>query len=639
MTPTPKLASGAVARTAAGDAGTAVAGAAAAAGAAEPGPFVLNLCSSTTPMALEQTQIPELKRFAFFVSRRREEGRERFRLHMGYFATLEEAQEWLNVVRDIYPGAWAGETPGKKLRERAAQAATQAQHARGSQLPAAAAPQNPVRTTVQTGEPTNRAVAAAAANAAAQQATQARAPINVPTLQAAAPVVNPASLPVAKPVSAPASPRVQPSVRVQATAPAVRSPVPNAAAAAAVAAARAAVLSSAPRAAAPPKSPAQAPKAPSVPAAARAVAPSRVAVPPAASRAPAAGVSATARPQQTAPRSPTPPAPAAGPARLAAKPAVARPTGKVTNKASLPSSNVREVLAALDEKTGETRMMPSPVIPNVAPPSDDAALTDTQVLRFLETRRDEETARSEEEGESGSISLLKPDDTGTRRALKEAVVRNAPVSFAVQLQWSVQPVELDKVPPLAIFSAYRLYTVEGSRDGRKWYGLRLGFFTDAISAKQVAYYVRSEFASVAVVPVSPQERTRASEDDKKAAGLAFPKRARQEPVDEFKLIDTEEAPVVSAPPARPAAAAQPGPAAKASHASNKRGNRVRAREHRSPQTLEETLEILGASQLEIDNGNGETLNESGVRHLRVEVQKNTPFRRLIERLSERTRKG
>ena len=32
---------------------------------------------------------------------------------------------------------------------------------------------------------------------------------------------------------------------------------------------------------------------------------------------------------------------------------------------------------------------------------------------------------------------------------------------------------------------------------------------DPISAKQVAYYVRSEFASVAVVPVSPQEKTRA----------------------------------------------------------------------------------------------------------------------------------
>ena len=91
--------------------------------------------------------------------------------------------------------------------------------------------------------------------------------------------------------------------------------------------------------------------------------------------------------------------------------------------------------------------------------------------------------------------------------------------FAVQLQWSVQPVELDKVPPLAIFSAYTLYTVEGSRDGRKWYGLRLGFFSDAISAKQVAHYVRSEFTAVAVVPVSAQEKSRATDQDKQAATL------------------------------------------------------------------------------------------------------------------------
>ncbi len=276
----------------------------------------------------------------------------------------------------------------------------------------------------------------------------------------------------------------------------------------------------------------------------------------------------------------------------------------------------------------------------MSPQVDDATLTDTQVLRFLESRREADTEKADDESASGSISLLKPDDTGTRRALKEAVVQNAPVSFAVQLQWSVQPVELDKVPPLAIFSAYTLYTVEGSRDGRKWYGLRLGFFTDAISAKQVAYYVRSEFTSVAVVPVSPQERTRASEDDQRGAGLAFPKKARREPVDEFKLIDSEEPAVLpqrqpAAPSAKPQARAgttsQPA-------ASNRRGGKVRAREHRSPQTLEETLEILGASQLQIDDGSGETLNDTGVRHLRVEVQKNTPFRRLIERLSERTRK-
>jgi hypothetical protein len=66
---------------------------------------------------------------------------------------------------------------------------------------------------------------------------------------------------------------------------------------------------------------------------------------------------------------------------------------------------------------------------------------------------------------------------------------------------------------------------------------------------------------------------------------------------------------------------------------------VGARDQRGAQTLEETLEILGASQLSIDSGTGETLNDSGVRHLRVEVQKNSPFSRLLERLSERMKKS
>jgi hypothetical protein len=33
------------------------------------------------------------------------------------------------------------------------------------------------------------------------------------------------------------------------------------------------------------------------------------------------------------------------------------------------------------------------------------------------------------------------------------------------------------------------------------------------------------------------------------------------------------------------------------------------------------------------------VSDTGVRHLRVEVQKNTPFSRLLERLSERVRKA
>jgi hypothetical protein len=88
--------------------------------------FVINLCSSTSPVALSPPDHAGLKRFTFFVSRRREEGRERFRLHMGYFETQEEAEKLLDIVREIYPGAWAGLAPGQRLRAAAAAAAAAA---------------------------------------------------------------------------------------------------------------------------------------------------------------------------------------------------------------------------------------------------------------------------------------------------------------------------------------------------------------------------------------------------------------------------------------------------------------------------------------------------------------------------------
>jgi hypothetical protein len=659
MTPTPKSASGATARHAAVEQAKPQGAAA--------GPFVLNLCSSTTPMALSNPEQPELKRFTFFVSRRFEEGRERFRLHMGYFPTLAEAEELLGAVRDIYPGAWAGEAPGKKLRERAvAAAAAQAQHAAGPPpVVIPTAQQAPAARNVPTlgvaqrapadvpalNVPTIHAATSGPARAAAP--AQAQIPRNVPVAKPA-PVLNsaaaakPAPVAVRAPIAGPASaPSVIGMMRTPQAAVAPRATGP-----------------SQPRAGAPFTATAPAPTSAARPAAAavgRPAAPAAVRTGPAAT-APAARA-AHAQPAKATHSYPQPTVAQALTGRTHGTSAgPGRPVSKANVKPGLPNSNVREVLRALDEtpneteSTGETRMMPAPMLAGLDAASDDNNFTDTQVLKFLENRRADGTELTGVDGETGAISLLKPDDTGTRRALKEAVTDNAPVSFAVQLQWSVQPVELSKVPPLAIFSAYTLYTVEGSRDGRKWYGLRLGFFSDAISAKQVAYYVRSEFTSVAVVPVSPQERTRASEVDKKAE-LAFPKKTRTEPVDEFKLIDSDERqapprprPAVAKPaaPAREGAAhsgpAQPGPAktappaAAAARRSPKPNGRVRAREARSPQTLEETLEILGAGELEMDNGTGQTMNESGVRHLRVEVQKNTPFGRLLERLSERVRK-
>ena len=594
-------------------------------------------------MALAQTDLPELKRFTFFVSRRFEEGRERFRLHMGFFASQTEAEEWLGVVRDIYPGAWAGEAPGKKLRARAAEAAaTQARHAVGPQKTVTPPPPTPVATSP-------------AAAVARPQSTKPAAP-KIPTL---VPTLHP---PAAAPARTAASAAPAGAPRATAAQPAKAAPQPQAKRPPALAAAQQ-------RAA--------------TPAATRNPAPTSAAPRPTTARPAATSPSPQhARPGAVLANSQRPaPKPASAKAaasEAAAAAARARPAGSPTvskwtpqartapqapKKPVFADSNVKEVLAALDtpqDAAGQTRVMQVPGARSDA--ADDSTLTDTQVLRFLEIRRDDEGAarsqpvlQADAAAESG-ISLLKPDDTGTRRALKAAVSHNEPVSFAVQLQWSVQPVELDKVPPLAIFSAYTLYSVEGSREGRKWYGLRLGFFNDAISAKQVAYYVRSEFTSVAVVPVSPQERGRATEDNQRFSGAGAPRKRRESEDNEFKLIDSDT-PAAAASPAAPAvsrpsqAAAQPAPAAAplprapaqpapaATGAARKSGGKVGARERRTPQTLEETLEILGANELAIDTGTGESLNDTGVRHLRVEVQKNTPFSRLLERLSERVRKA
>jgi len=82
-------------------------------------------------------------------------------------------------------------------------------------------------------------------------------------------------------------------------------------------------------------------------------------------------------------------------------------------------SNVREVLKALGDAgaTGETRLMRAPPPPRESAPTN-SALSDTQVLKMLETRRSEEGDPGPAELDDGGIPMLKPDDTGTRQALK-----------------------------------------------------------------------------------------------------------------------------------------------------------------------------------------------------------------------------
>jgi hypothetical protein len=286
-------------------------------------------------------------------------------------------------------------------------------------------------------------------------------------------------------------------------------------------------------------------------------------------------------------------------------------------------------------------------------------LSDTQTIRLLE-RHSPFREGSREADVDEAIRVIKPEDMQSMLAIKSDVKRNAPVLFAVQLDWSVTAFDMAKVPPLAIFNAYTLYTTEASREGRVWYGLRLGFFSDAVSAKQVAYYVRSDFKTVSVVPVTTIEKERATDLNAERSGIYKAANIKEGPAPTpqslsaatsgiFKLLEDDmpahieqdvdgemsprfSKPAPDKPAAPPKAAAPPAPAAPAARKPPARGgNRRSAHARVDEETLDQTLEILGANTLEITS---DKASETGVRHLRVQIdKKGSKFASLIDRLS------
>jgi hypothetical protein len=208
--------------------------------------------------------------------------------------------------------------------------------------------------------------------------------------------------------------------------------------------------------------------------------------------------------------------------------------------------------------------------------------------------------------------------------------------FAVQLVWATTPVQTSKVPQLAIFEAYTLYSVQVDRAGRRWYGLRLGFFKDPLSARQVALYARSDFSAAAVVPVSDRECDKASAVATAAqAAPAVPVKvpAANSSNDEI-VLTPDSAPERSKPaPAQPARAATLAKAGAHQSAAGKRPNAKR----RVDKTAEQLLEELGADELTIQPGApNDELSESGVRHLSVSVVKGrSPLARLFDRVARK----
>ena len=347
--------------------------------------YVITLAASVAPMPLRGPDVPQLAGLAVFRSRQLEDGRERFRLHIGYFATEADAERVLPLVRDDYPAAIAALAPENSLGSLDDTAV-----ARFSILRPVGAPAAPAKPIL-----------------AAPVLPPAPAPAPAKVVQAAAAALTPARPPAL--VQAPARP-----VAVAAIA---KTPLP----------ARPVVPPLRPGATAAPR-----PAAASAPRAQTSV------VPP-----PAPKTRASLEP----PRTPS----------LAGRSAASAP--------SAPTFNGQAAAEVASPPTFGGRPATEVPRPAVTPPpaaaQEDAAPRDAQ-------------------------------------------------HYAVQLLWNNGPIDLDKIPVLAIFSGYLLYAVESEPGPRRFYGVRLGFYADALSARLVAQYVRSEFKSVAVVPVSQREMTRAS---------------------------------------------------------------------------------------------------------------------------------
>jgi hypothetical protein len=239
------------------------------------------------------------------------------------------------------------------------------------------------------------------------------------------------------------------------------------------------------------------------------------------------------------------------------------------------------------------------------------SLTDTQVMKILDRRVAPQELHAED-GKNADIALLRPEDTVVRRTLKEAVAQGAPVSFAVQLQWSSRPIDSSTLPALEIFKAHTLYTTESQRDGRSCYFLRLGFFTDTIAAREIGHQVRSSFPSSAVVPVTEQERARADGTRIDSSNLARPLKKRLEGV--FNLDRVRAVATQWNSAARPTAQSTGTAPANGVPKSNAKSKTASSRE----ESLEQTLETLARSETW---GDADSLSETGVRHLSIAVEK------------------
>jgi len=509
--------------------------------------FVINLCASIAPVRLDGNNIPGLENYRLYQVARNEDGRTRHRLRLGFFTSESHAESVLTVVRQQYPTAFTTCLCEEDRR-----------FARGY-LPEGAAAAQPRPAAVQA-KPTAVQPKPAAAAAAAKQAAPAAPAKQTPPAAKKAPAADseiieltwepetPAKAPAAK-AAAPKAPNgahaskhaVGPTEGLDeftweppSLTPAADAAIAKSAAAGVVKAKPAADKPAAAKstsdtarhpalklaATAPAKAPAPIAPKPAAPVAAKPAAPvaAKPAIKPTAqSAAPAASKPDTSSSMRVRTLDLTFSDPS--PAPTQAKPAAPATPFHVGKGVEIKDSGIRleaESAAAAKPKTDKAPVAakptatPAPKVPAKVPEKAAAKPAHTPAAPVVAAKPAAGVSAPAAIRITSSAPPPELDSTQTIRALTSAEMEDEQQDkwFAVQLAVSDQPVNLDAMPRLDIFEAYRLYSVATAGSGKIVHSLRLGFFKEAVSAEAVGGYLHTFFGSPTVMRVSVAEHAR-----------------------------------------------------------------------------------------------------------------------------------
>lgn len=505
--------------------------------------FVINLCASIAPVRLDGNNIPGLENYRLYQVARNEDGRTRHRLRLGFFTSESHAESVLTVVRQQYPTAFTTCLCEEDRR-----------FARGYLPQGAAAPQPrpaPVQAKPAVVQPKPAAPAAAAKQAApaapakqtppaARKSPAADSEIieltwepETPAAKAAAPKA-PNGAHAAKHAVGPTEGLDEFTWEPPSLTPAADAAIAKSAAAGVVKAKPAAdkpvaakstsdtakhpalkLAAKAPAKAAAPVAPKPAAPIAAKPAAPVAAKPAvKPTAPPAAPHASKPDTSSSMRVRSLDLTFSDPP-----PAATQAKPAAPATPFHVGKGVEIKDSGIRlqaESAAAAQPKADKAPVAakptatPAPKVPAKVPEKIAAKPAHTPAAPAVAAKPAAGISAPAAIRITSSAPPPELDSTQTIRALTSAEMEDEQQDkwFAVQLAVSDQPVNLDAMPRLDIFEAYRLYSVATAGSGKIVHSLRLGFFKEAVSAEAVGGYLHTFFGAPTVMRVSVAEHAR-----------------------------------------------------------------------------------------------------------------------------------